>query len=474
MEKAKHINVNSIIEYDEHFGSYPKHLRSRCVSFYDERSNIKKSSAGFSTNKKFLQFASAHFIDAAKIIMERQTYLNVRCVYSEVFDTYFSTLNFYKEMIERKQINLIIFNHLPHHFNTYCLYLTSKFLKIDTLIVSKLAFSGFRYYVERDLNTRGWSIKNNIEISSQIETKDQQIIDELKARKRFTKPIYMEQKYNRQVANFLSKLISRNVITIFVEPMVRAIELGPFRVQKHHWKVSQKTRYLDQTSNLVIRHYFDVFKQRLQNAKLNKVFAKYARNADPNDIGRFVLFAPNYQPEATTHPVASIYSDPLLCIRLLRQRLPAGVTICYREHEDVFNPRLEAFRCRNESFYRDIASIPGVLLCARGMDQVELLNNCEAVFAQTSNVALEAAIRGRVSVLFGPAWFDFMDSVHSFFDFNFDFSTDTKSDVEKLTNISKYTARLEDDGSDTKTEVQKFYHLLCHALEILKNNGSNE
>ena len=35
------------------------------------------------------------------------------------------------------------------------------------------------------------------------------------------------------------------------------------------------------------------------------------------------------------------------------------------------------FRCRNESF--GIASIPGVLLCARGMDQVELLNNCEAV-----------------------------------------------------------------------------------------------
>ena len=68
---------------------------------------------------------------------------------------------------------------------------------------------------------------------------------------------------------------------------------------------------------------------------------------------------------------------------------------------------------QNESLW-DIASIPGVLLCARGMDQVELLNNCEAVFAQTSNVALEAAIRGRVSVLFGPAWFDFMDSVHSF------------------------------------------------------------
>ena len=73
---------------------------------------------------------------------------------------------------------------------------------------------------------------------------------------------------------------------------------------------------------------------------------------------------------------------------------------------DIFNINLEANRCRSKSFYDDILKIKNLIIVDRKSNQIELIDNSKFVVIQTSNIGLEAAVRGKSVLSFGPTWFD--------------------------------------------------------------------
>ena len=66
------------------------------------------------------------------------------------------------------------------------------------------------------------------------------------------------------------------------------------------------------------------------------------------------MFCPNLQPEASTLPMAGIYSDFELILETLLSELPDDWFIYYKEHPLVFNLLKESFLTKNKHYYKHI------------------------------------------------------------------------------------------------------------------------
>jgi CDP-glycerol glycerophosphotransferase (TagB/SpsB family) len=205
-------------------------------------------------------------------------------------------------------------------------------------------------------------------------------------------------------------------------------------------------------------------KNKIRN--IEKLYKRLSVKIPNNDI-KYVLFAPNYQPEATTLPSALHYSDTLLCLKILRSKLPKHIYIVYKEHEDIFNISLEGQKCRSSDYYSDILKIENILIADRGSNQIDLIDNAEFIVIQTSNIGLEASIRGKKVVAFGSTWFNKFAGVIDWADFenssdyNNLFESSKPLNSYFLKNINQYTVRLEDIDNSLEVVAGLKELILC-------------
>jgi hypothetical protein len=125
----------------------------------------------------------------------------------------------------------------------------------------------------------------------------------------------------------------------------------------------------------------------------------------------FIFVALHYQPEATTHPLAGIYADQILMIKLLSANLPKGWKIYVKEHRTLFDPELRGHFSRNERYYEQICEIPNTILVPMQLSSFELIDKARAVATPTGTAAWESVVRGVPSLTFGNAWFNYCHGV---------------------------------------------------------------
>lgn len=448
--KYNKYRVKKILDYDEYKDSIIKYFDVEFHSFYDNIRTKDESSNRSEyeyLDKKTLEFANKHFATALEILLVRHNSYGVNFSYAEAKDLYFTSLNRAIGELRLNHINLIIFNHIPHHFNTYILYLASKFLKIQTLFFTILCFNGFRYFFDKEIGVRGFSVKMKIPSGNSVDKLDFIEYEKIKNRSKYETPIYIGNFFNRSYTNLFIKIFGSNLYSLSLISIIGAWKNGFFSIKKNHHKISCNKSF----NNEKFPNNLALMVKQIKEKYLNKKIANTYHNfSSPKEkiASCYVIFAPNYQPEATTLPSAGDYSNILLCIRLLRASLPEDIQIVYKEHEDIFNLNLEGFRCRDYDFYSNVAAINNLIIIERSANQIELIDNSLCIVIQTSNIGLEAGIRGKKVIAFGPSWFDELGFVTKWNDFikskNFYQFLGKKHFFNRslLLEINKYTLRI--------------------------------
>lgn len=131
---------------------------------------------------------------------------------------------------------------------------------------------------------------------------------------------------------------------------------------------------------------------------------QYARTAAYRGRASFSFTPPavalflHVQPEETVEGLAFDYQDQVAIARQIVVGLPANYQLIAKEHP------VDAGR-RPSDFYRELASIPGVVLLHHSVQAQTVLESVDAVITLSGTVTLEAMARGVPAVVLGDSYY---------------------------------------------------------------------
>lgn len=138
-----------------------------------------------------------------------------------------------------------------------------------------------------------------------------------------------------------------------------------------------------------------------------------ARNAfydahaiEPDMSKKFVYLPLHFQPEASTTPMAGVFTDQNLVAQMLNSCLPDDVLIYVKEH-----PRESSWLKRTTRDYQELVAMKNVRLVARHVDTFALRENCMAVATCTGSAGFEALFRNKPVLLFGSRFYQYVRGV---------------------------------------------------------------
>ncbi len=324
---------------------------------------------------------------------------------------YFDLLKFAFGLFKKYKIGKIIFFDYPHHMESLVLYEVAKYLKIDTTIISYLFLGEYRLVVDKNIDYRfeDFLLKNKI---NKLEQSNLTYFNKVKNKIKHSKPFYLKE--NSNVLNlfyYLTKDIYRSFLNGFMNESNNFVKTN----------LEEKFQNLSFPSEIFSSIY--MFFNRLKILKLKRIYKKFVtKNPDLNK--NYILFCPNLQPEASTLPMAGIYSDFELILDTLLMELPNDWFIYYKEHPLVFNLLKESFLIKNKHFYKHIKN-KKIKFIDYKEDVFKLIDNSNFVVTPTGSIGLEAMIRGKKVAFFGNTWwFNFKDPKY----------IENSSDIKKMIN----------------------------------------
>lgn len=120
---------------------------------------------------------------------------------------------------------------------------------------------------------------------------------------------------------------------------------------------------------------------------------------------KFVYFAMHYQPERTTCPDGGPFSNHYLCAALLSLGVPEDIEIVIKEHPTQFSYTGMGELCRWPEYYDDFLAFRNVRFVDVNLPSVGLVDSSVAVATVTGAVGWEALVRGTPVFHFGSAWY---------------------------------------------------------------------
>ena len=421
-------NENSII-YSIDFANTKKYYKKFIINniFCDQRNSKKgldhdKSKFEFYLNKKIISDLSKLELTVYRL-MSRYEKDDKLFNFNSRKKHYFDLLKFAFGLIEKYKINKMIFFDYPHHMESLVLYEVAKYLKIDTTIISYLFLGEYRLVVDKKIDNRfeDFSLKNKI---NKFEKKNIEYFNKVKNKISHMKPFYLKEN-----SNFY------HLIYYFIKDIYRSFLNGLMQESNNFvkTKLGEKFQNLDFPSE--ISSSINMFLNRLKILNLKKIYKKCVTKK-PDLSKNYILFCPNLQPEASTLPMAGIYSDFELILETLLKELPDDWFIYYKEHPLVFNLLKESFLNKNKYYYNHITN-QKIKFIDYKEDTFKLIDNSNLVVTPTGSVGLEAMIRGKKVAFFGNTWwFKFKDPNY----------IENSSDIKKMIDANLTKKRISNDN----------------------------
>ena len=85
--------------------------------------------------------------------------------------------------------------------------------------------------------------------------------------------------------------------------------------------------------------------------------------------------------------------------------MPEGWSLVIKEHPNQFHPEFAVNMCRSTEYYQALLAIRRVQFVATDVDPFWLVDRASVVATTGGTTALEAAARGKPTLLFGDAWY---------------------------------------------------------------------
>jgi len=353
---------------------------------------------------------------------------------------FYDLLAIWLQIIDEKDIQLIISPSVPHRGFDYALYVAAKIRGIEFIIFQMTPFGDSSFLLDTIDQTPAY-LKKGIPILREegVLRKDieNKIIKTTTAYDN-AKPQYMvkqqliSEKYSvyRDIV-FLPVDIIRNFLHLLSEDKTYRIKAG---FMPNDSKIL-KCQYLLKTRK------WRMYKEKLRNT--------YEKLCTKNINKKYIFFALHYQPEETSCPTGGSYSDQLLIVELLNSFLDSDIDIVVKEHKTQFYPFLEGESGRDFYFYNRLSRISNrVKLVSINENPFKLIDGAIATVTISGTIGWESVIRGIPSIIFGRAWYEDMPGVYK-----------VKS-LEDLTSVWQNV--IQDKNNISLQEVMDYHRALQH------------
>ncbi|QFY62019.1 hypothetical protein FZ934_17420 [Rhizobium grahamii] len=175
---------------------------------------------------------------------------------------------------------------------------------------------------------------------------------------------------------------------------------------------------------------------------------------------RYIYVPLHLQPELTTSALGGDYSDQMLALEALSAWVPDGVKIYAKE-----NPK-QTEKQRDEFFYKRLSALSNVTLLSNAEDSISLIKGSIGVATITGTAGWEALFHGKPVIVFGLAWYRFIEGVFAFqTDLSFEtFSSAVPPSPERLAD------KLDDALMTTgRGIVDSHYRVLVDGFDAIAN-----
>jgi len=152
----------------------------------------------------------------------------------------------------------------------------------------------------------------------------------------------------------------------------------------------------------------------------------YYQDISLNEINienKYIYYCLHFDPEATTLPKDTVFSNQLLNIRIISSALPKGWKLYVKEHphqlntdlyKNIFLNQLHAIDIfRSKSFYTYINQLNNVHLVSLDIEHKQLIQNAEYIVSNTGTVFREATNMKKQCITFSKkSIYNFLNNVY--------------------------------------------------------------
>lgn len=316
-----------------------------------------------------------------------------------------SLIEYWIQIIDKENIELVISPSIPHRVFDYALYIAAKIRNVKFLMFQMTPF-GDRSFIIDDVNSTPRYMKDGRLHSSDSNgclPKDiAERLEVLLGSYKEALPDYMiKQNQDGSMQSRIKSIIEkmRKIYRVFKKA-------NTYRILK---KDNPKSGYISLGMYNLVLFAGGIYKKKLKNQYHDLVNTfDYRKSSDD----KYVLVALHYQPEETSCPTGGMYTEQRQIVKILANVLPSDYKIYVKEHSTQFLPKAEGEAGRTLSYYRELIDISErVVLISEKEDTFKLIDAALATVTISGTVGWESVFRGTPAIIFGRAWYEDMPGV---------------------------------------------------------------
>lgn len=391
-----------------------------------------KSAASFINNDVLGSKEFSKLKDQVYKIMDRQDDLGIyNRLEREAY--FYYVFNFFYNKAYTNDIKLAIFSEGPHSPSSMAIYGVCKFLDIPTY---HLAQNSLVPLVHIATDMFGSKLKSNNKISNYNKDIFKKLILEYidSIEDEAPTPLYMKLQNQR---NKLAPI--QDLKKYLAAPLYRRLKYSSkYFKSDRDYSVYSKT-YYDSNKPSILHDFRASRKKMLLRKKYEEV------TLDSNLDEDYVFVPLHYEPEKTSNPDGGDFYNTYDMLLVLRCFVPLTIKIILKEHPSQFTKALHGQRGRSALFYSSVSTLPNIEFASIDYSSSKLINSSLFVATQTGSAALEAAILGKKSLIFGTPWFLGAPNLYSYGSLSFkeliSKEVYSKNDIKKylLNYMDQYT-----------------------------------
>lgn len=348
-------------------------------------SKIKKK---IPVDRKILDILSTHQYTALNLLQDSNNY---SYTLEQRFNFYFDSLCFWNSIIKENKIDYFISWTWPHNIIDYTLYLLCKYIyKIETIFIDDIPVLNISAICS-DLD----NLSKNYLLANNLESQKENIQLE-----KFNTSKYLNELKKVDTFSYTKEILS----TLLILPKFYKKEISGFKIGKEN--INHNSSRMNLLQNKIFR-----IRSMINNFFIFKYIQKISVTPDFNN--KFILFASNYQPEATSSVTSSYYQNQIVALEILSSSLPKNWKIYYREYPKkiLFHWHLLYLK-RPKQYFNRLNSIKNLIITDYNFNLEKLINQSQAVATISSNVGFEGLKLNKPVILFGSSWYEKFKGVY--------------------------------------------------------------
>lgn len=325
--------------------------------------------------------------------MERDVY-----TYEECKELYLRHLRFWNHIFVTNNINYVVQVCVPHHCHDYVIYALAKIHKCGIMV--NVATSIWNHWIPvSDLENCNHEIvksyeqtrrQESVQLSDFVEHYYQSLL--IDSNKTDQNLLYAGIDRKKHINN--QKRVYREYFSL-KRRWKRKKHLVKCMIINPNGECNSRRGYFDALRN----DYFLNKRGRIKQHQMKSIKYYESKAVVPSFDRKYVIYYLQYQPEATTLPMAGVFVEQELVIALLADALnKLGIELWVKEHF------VQPYRSKN--FYDALASIPNVTLIKSTVDSKILMQHSIATATCNGTIVQESIFNNKSVLIFGYGLFN--------------------------------------------------------------------